>query len=163
MSIRKREWTTSKGVERQAWVVDYVDQNGERHIKTFAKKKDAQAWAPKVVVEVQQGTHTADSSSITVKEAADIWIEAVKQGRGDHGPAEASTLRQYRYHADTYIVPQLGKVKLSRLSRARVMAFRDGLLKDISRPLAKKVLTSLKGILNEARDRGLVGNDPRPA
>ena len=36
------------------------------------------------------------------------------------------------------------------------MAFRDGLLASLSRPLAKKVLTSLKGILSEAQDRGLV-------
>lgn len=30
MSIRKRQWTTGKGVERTAWVVDYVDGKGVR-------------------------------------------------------------------------------------------------------------------------------------
>ena len=39
MSVRKRRWETSKGEEKTAWVVDYVDQQSERHIKTFAKKK----------------------------------------------------------------------------------------------------------------------------
>ena len=36
MSVRKRAWITSKGSQREAWVVDYVDQNGERHLETFA-------------------------------------------------------------------------------------------------------------------------------
>ena len=41
MLIRKRSWTTSKGQPKEAWVVDYVDQAGRRHLKTFARKKDA--------------------------------------------------------------------------------------------------------------------------
>lgn len=159
MSVRKRTWE-SGGETKTAWVVDYKDQDGKRRLKTFAKKKEADVWAPQAAVEVQRGTHTPDSASITVKEAADIWIEAVRRGRGDHGPAESSTLRQYEYHRDTYIVPQIGKEKLSKLSKARVVSFRDALLGDISRPLAKKVLTSLKGILNEARHRGYIAHDP---
>jgi hypothetical protein len=39
MSIRKRAWKTAKGVEKQAWTVDYVDQAGARQIKTFGRKK----------------------------------------------------------------------------------------------------------------------------
>ena len=30
MSIRKRAWTTSKGIEKTAWMVDYVDAKGTR-------------------------------------------------------------------------------------------------------------------------------------
>lgn len=81
-------------------------------------------------------------------------IDAVARGRGDRGPAEASTLRQCRYHVDNYIVPKLGRLKLSRLTKDRVMAFRNELLAEVSRPLARKILTSLKGILSEAVDRG---------
>ena len=42
MSVRKRIWKTAKGVEKEAWVVDYVDkvEGGKRRLKTFAKKKD---------------------------------------------------------------------------------------------------------------------------
>src|SRR5262249_60332989 len=28
---------------KEAWVVDYRDQRGERHLKTFARKKEAEA------------------------------------------------------------------------------------------------------------------------
>ncbi len=44
MAIRKREWTTGKGERKVAWVVDYKDQHGKRRLKTFQRKKDAEAW-----------------------------------------------------------------------------------------------------------------------
>src|SRR5262249_37191470 len=52
MSVRKREWTTNQGEEREAWIVDYADQDGDRHIRTFAKKKDADAYHDTVRVDV---------------------------------------------------------------------------------------------------------------
>ena len=41
MSVRKRAWTTRLGERKEAWIVDYIDQQGARHIHTFARKKDA--------------------------------------------------------------------------------------------------------------------------
>ena len=43
MSVRKRTWKSPNGETKEAWVVDYVDQHGERHLKTFARKRDADA------------------------------------------------------------------------------------------------------------------------
>jgi integrase len=37
MSVRKRQWTTGKGVPKEAWVVDYADTNGKRRLKTFPR------------------------------------------------------------------------------------------------------------------------------
>jgi len=156
MSVRKRRWLTSKGEPKEAWVVDYVDGQGERRLKTFQKKRDADAFSATVTVEVRQGTHIADSESVTAKEAAEIWYTAVKNGRDGRDPAEASTLRQYRTHIDLHIVPRIGKVKLSKLNARTVGSFRDELLQDLSRPMARKVLTSLKGIVGEAQSRDLV-------
>ncbi len=65
MLVRKRTWITS-GEPKEAWVVDYVDkvEGGKRRLKTFAKKKDATAFAATATVEVRRGIHTADSASI---------------------------------------------------------------------------------------------------
>lgn len=68
MSIRKRSWKTSKGEAREAWVVDYVDQAGKRHLKTFARK-EADAYRIAAGHQISQGTYTADSQSITVADA----------------------------------------------------------------------------------------------
>ena len=157
MSVRKRTWTTSKGEERRRGSCQYLDvgrRQVEDHIKTFATKGEAKEWAATTHTDVKRGTHVVDSKSMTIKEAAEIWIKAVAAGRKGRGPAEASTLRQCRYFVDRYIVPELGRVKLSKLTKARVIQFSDELVERApSRSTAKKILGSLKGILNEAVHR----------
>src|SRR5262249_5188943 len=65
--------------------------------------------------------------------------------------AERSTIRQYRHHTSLHILPRLGRTKLSDLSPATVERSRDDLLKSLSRPMAKKVLTSFKSLLRAAK------------
>ena len=152
MSVRKRAWTTSKGEKKEAWIVDYSDQDGDRHIRSFAKKKDADKYHATVTVDVDKGLHTAPSKSITVAVAAESWIKLVEaNGMRGHGPAERSTIRQYRQHIDHHIVPRIGAINLAKLTQTRVETFRDDLLAELSRPLARKVLTSLKSLLKAAR------------
>jgi integrase len=153
MSIRKRTWSTAKG-EQVAWVVDYKDGDGKRRLKTFKKKKDAEAWAPQAAVEVRRGVHTPDSASITVNEAAENWLKtAEKVGR------ERSTIAQYEQHVKYHIAPRIGTMKLSRLSTPGVEAFKDDLLGSVSRPMAKKVLASVKALLSDAQRRGSVAQN----
>src|SRR5271166_426475 len=108
-SIRKRVWK-SRGVERSAWVVDYFDRtsSGQRRLKTFATKKEAEHWATTALYEVQQGIHTPSGSSLTVAKAMDLWIEHCEAEK-----LEKSTLRQRRQHARLHIKPFLGEVKLA--------------------------------------------------
>ena len=40
MSVRKRTWTRN-GTTKESWVVDFVDANGKRRLKTFKTKGDA--------------------------------------------------------------------------------------------------------------------------
>jgi integrase len=160
-TVRKREWE-SGGQTKRAWVADYFDHhldadhpNGHRHIKTFKTQKAAKAWLVGTQHEVKQGIHTPESTSITVAAAADIWIE-----RGEREKLERSTLHQYRIHVARHIKPsRIGNEKLARLSTPAIEAFRDDLLKNCSRPLARKVLASLKGIVSEAQRRGLVAQN----
>ena len=143
MSVRKRTWTTSKGEQKEAWIVDYSDQDGDRHIRSFTKKKDADKYHAIVTVDVDKGLHTAPSKSVTVAEAAESWIKLVEaNGMRGHGPAERSTIRQYRQHIDLHIVSRIGGVNLAKLTQARVEIFRNDLLAELSRPLARKVFTS---------------------
>jgi integrase len=153
-SVRKRTWGNKDG-EQTAWVADYFDQSGKRHIKTFDTKKAASAWLVEAQGEVNRGVHTPENASISVGEAADIWL-----AKGELENLERSTLRQYKNHVDLHIKPsRIGSEKLAKLSTPLIEAFRDDLLKKLSRPLARKVLTSLKGILSEAQRRGLVAQN----
>jgi integrase len=146
MSVRKREWTTRLGEKRQAWLVDYIDQDGDRHIQTYGRKKDADAHHDKVRVDVRHGVHTAASKSETVAEAAERWLNRVEaEGR------ERGTLAQYRQHVNLHIAPRIGRYKLAHLTPARVESFRDDLLANLSRPMARKVLTSFKSLLKAGK------------
>lgn len=152
-SIRTRTWQ-SGGEEKTAWIADYFDQGGKRHIKTFPRQKDAKDWLVTAQGEVQRGVHTAESVSISVAEAAKLWLE-----KGELEKLERSTLRQYNNHVLLHINPLLGREKLARLSTPVVESFRDTLLRKGSRPMARKVLASLKSILGEAQRRGLVAQN----
>src|SRR6185437_13469874 len=98
MSVRKRAWTTSKGVEKEAWVVDYVDQAGKRRLRTFTKKKAADNFAATANVEIRAGVHTADSASITIREAGKFWLET-----GENAGLERTTVDAYRQHLKLHI------------------------------------------------------------
>lgn len=154
MAVRKRTWTTKRGERREAWIVDYADQDGDRHIETFQRKKDADARHDAVRVDVRAGIHTAASKSVTVEEAAENWIAAATLNK-----RERTTLRQYRQHLALHIGPRLGREKLANLTAPRIIVFRDELLGHLSRSLARKVLTSLKSILSNAQCRGDVAQN----
>jgi integrase len=154
MSVRKRTWVTRRGERREVWIVDYSDQQGDRHIHTFARKKDADEYHATVKVDIRHGVHTAASRSISVGQAADDWIGYIElEGR------ERSTVKQYRQHAELHIKPRLGRERLAKLTIPRINAFRDDLLAHMSRALAKKVLTSLKSLLRDAQRRGNVAQN----
>jgi integrase len=152
-TVRKRTWK-SGGESKTSWVADYSDQGGKRHLKTFPTKKAADAWLVTTRHQVSQGTHTPEYASVTVAEAAGLWIR-----RGEVEKLERSTLAKYRNHVDLHIVPVLGGEKLARLSAPAVERFRDDLLGRLSLPMAKKVLGSLKAIISEAQRRGLVAQN----
>jgi integrase len=164
MSVRKRAWTTSKGEDKEAWVVDYVDQAGKRRLKTFAKKKAADNFAATANVEIRAGIHTADSASKTIAEAGKLWLET-----GDKAGLERSTLAAYRQHLKLHIEPYLGNVKLSQLSAPMVREFEDKLSRgDMpegappqprTRVMVRKVRVSLSSLLSDAQERGLVSRN----
>jgi integrase len=145
MSIRKRTWTNKQGTISERWLVDYVDQDGTRCAKNFKLKKDADRYHAQVNVEVHQGIHTAPSKSPTIAEAAEKWLQRIEARK-----RERSTIRQYQQHRD-HIVKRIGSVKLAQLTPSAVEDFRDRLQLDLSRPLARKVLTSFKSILKVSK------------
>src|SRR6516165_5390505 len=103
---------------QESWIVDYSDQGGKRHIKTFGKKnggkKAADAYVITVGHQLREGTHTAPSKSITVLEAAGNWLKHVeREGR------ERATLAQYGQHVHRHLKP-LHHFKLASLTTPRI-------------------------------------------
>ena len=151
MSVRRRTWSVN-GEQREAWVADYVDQNGNRHIKTFPRRRDAESFHAVARVEVAKGIHTADRRSPTIAEAGELWIQS-------SAGLERSTLHSYRGHLRLHISPLIGHVRLSQLTAPMVRAFEDRLGATRSPAMVRKVLVSLGAIVADALDRGLVAQN----
>src|SRR3954447_7196932 len=102
-SIRKRTLPSGKA----CWQVDHRDGGGKRRSRQFPTKKSADAFMVTARHEVASGIHTPDSTSVTVADAASLWIErCAANGR------EATTIKQYRTHVDLHIKPRIGTEKL---------------------------------------------------
>jgi len=145
-----------KGVERQAFVVDYVDQSGTRRHKTFRTQKAAKDFEASSRIEVKEGTHVADSASVTVGQAGELWITTAEaQG------LERTTLEQYQQHLRLHIMPFIGRTKLSKLNAPLIRAFADRLQEEgRSSTMVKYIIRSLGGLLSDAQERGLIIRNP---
>ena len=151
MAVRKREWTTRKGEEWMAWVADYFDQEGVRRLRTFKRKKDAEAFHAKTSVEVVEGTHVAEVATVSVKEAGQLWLQSCEADGLERG-----TLLQYRQHLELHINPFIGSVLLSEVSVPLVRGFQDRLREEGRSPaMIDKVTRSLGSLLVGAQERGL--------
>jgi integrase len=152
MSVRKREWVSPKGEAKEAWVVNYVDGGGTRRLKTFKRKKDADAYQATVTVDLMDGVHTAERASPTVKEAGELWLKT-----GEADGLERATQDVYRQHLTYHIAKFLGALRLSELTVPRVRTFQDELRREGRSPaMVRKAITSLGSILADAQERGLV-------
>jgi integrase len=156
MGVRKRNWITKGGEAKSAWVVEYTDAKGTRRLKTFPKKKDADAFDATTKVEIRDGVHVADSASITIEQAGKFWLAT-----GEANGLERTTLEQYRQHVNLHIVPLIGSRLLSRANVPDIRAFEDE-MRDTGRSpaMVKKVRGSLGAIFADAQERGLATRNP---
>jgi integrase len=152
MSVRKRTWVTRRGEAREAWVVNYTDQQGARHLKTFERKKDADTYRATVNVDVRAGVHT--SGKHTLAEAGAKWIQ------DGEGRLEPATVESYQQHLNNHIAPLIGAVKLSQFTVPLVREFMDKLRSQGRSPdMIKRVVGDLSSILADAQERGWVSQN----
>src|SRR5919106_918418 len=140
--------------KRCTYICDFFDQQGVRRQKSFKRRKDADSFMVTTRAQVQTGVYTPESTSATVGEAIDLWIERAVAEQLEHG-----TRGQYAQHKAHILALIDGSTKLAKLTQARVEQLRDDLLKAHSRPMARKILASFKGVLREAKRRGLVAQN----
>jgi integrase len=154
MSVRKRTWENG-GAIKEAWIVEYRGTDGKPHIKTFQKKREADAYHAVVGISVRSGLHVADSQSKTVGEAARAYL--------DHCATtglERTTLVYYTQHVELHLLPVLGtSLRLSQLTLPALRAFEDKLGVDRSPVMVRRVIGTLGRILADAQERGWVSHN----
>jgi hypothetical protein len=157
MSVRKREWTTKKGEERSAWVLDYKDRSGVRRTETFERKKDADKRAIEIGADIRGGVHVPRSGSITVAEAGENWV-----ARAERAGRERGTVEQYRGHLFHINHPTygVGAIKLADLTAPQVAKFDADLHKaGVSEAMRRKLIVSLRSLLRIAMVEGNVNRN----
>lgn len=152
MAVRKRTWNAPDGKEKTAWVADYKDATGKRRLKTFDRKKEADAFELTAKGEVRDGVHVADSATATVEAAGALWIKSTKAAG-----LEQSSVEDYERLLRLHIVPFIGSLKLTALTTARLRAYEDELQENgRSSSMTKRTVSALGTLLADAQERGLV-------
>lgn len=146
--------------------VHYTDPiTGKRRTKSFPRRKDAVAFieSPKVFAEY-------GARQTTFGTAIDNWLETCRlHGRKGREPVAKSTLRQYEGHAKILVsadIPHggshlvLGECRLEKVDKALCKSIRLHLIETYSWQYARKLLTSIKSILAQAREDDLMHHVP---
>ncbi len=164
MAVKVREW---KG----AWWL-FVDHRGRRKAKRVgvgkAGKKSAELAAIRIQARLAEGGDLSmlDPPAVvpTLKAYAARWLEGVAALR-----CQPSTVELYRHRLDTRLLPALGALPLTAITRERIKAvvaeqFRAGSLKIEGRSISPKtlraVMSTLITILNSAVEDGLIPSNP---
>lgn len=111
---------------RGAWVADFRDQNGRRHIETpkgtfetlALQKRAAQELLQKRLSEVESHSFTANRQRMTFEQLAQAWIKS-KVRIGD------TTLSDYHITLDCFLLPYFGARKAESLARLDLETFRS--------------------------------------
>ena len=129
--------------------------DGKQHIKTFARRREADAYHAVVGVNVRRGHHVADSQSPTLGDAAQTYLD-----RCANAGIERTTLDYYSQHVKLHLLPVFGaNLRLSQLTLPVLRAFEDKLAVDRSAVMVRRVLGTLGRILADAQERGLLAHN----
>ena len=137
-SVAKRTWTY-KGETKTAWVVRYTDQLGKRRLKTFDMKKEAGKYRTKVELEIEKGVHTADTASITVRDAAKQYLRHV-ENRVREGELCEGSYRNYKTIIKNRILPQFGTIKLTALNAPAIHRWIEDMRYGGAKPIGPRAL-----------------------
>lgn len=152
--IRKR-----KGKKGTTYQVRYPSRSTKSGyaFRTFDTLKEARAFRDE-----QRGSALAgpvDCSIRTVHQAIERWLDiCLKEGRDGRDPVTSYTHKTYERRGE--IMKEYGWDKpLADLQTPDVVAFRSWLLRNYSRDLARKTLTSFHAVIKEMAMRGHIASN----
>jgi integrase len=138
-------------------------KDGKKLRKTFRNLAEAKGWRNDAASAVRGGT-LRSPSRVTLREGAETWLNGAEDGtvRNRSGdPYKPSTLRSYRASLEQRVLPELGAVRLSALTRVEVQDFADRLQTEGLDPSTiRNTLMPLRAICRRALARGEMTLNP---
>lgn len=125
--------------------------------KSFKTRKEALAFRENAGARADSAPRRADIR--TVAQGVQKWLDICeKEGRNGREPVTKYTLANYEYRAAIINVYEW-QSDLAELTKPDVVEFRSWLLKNYSRAVAGKVLTSFHSMIREMIERGVLQRD----
>jgi integrase len=163
MGVKVRE--KEKG-SKVFWL--FIDYNRQRKAKRVGDKKAAELAAVKIRAKLAEGDTSvfrhAPATVPTFAEYAERWLTDVAALR-----CQPSSLEQYRLRLRTRVLPHLGRLPLTAITKERIKAlvgfeFRAGSRisedRGISSATVQAFMQTLVAVLNSAVDDGLINSNP---
>lgn len=175
-SIRKRRWKTATGERREAFFVDFYDNNGQRDRRQFATRREADDFRIEIEGQIRGGSYRAEAAKITVVELAKRFLKYCEGRRDRRERMSRRNYEVYEGHIYNYICPDtarhakrkapkrlikftdgIGAVTLTELTKRCLGKFRDDLrAAGVSVPTTRKIIGTLKVMLEYAIDQDLI-------
>ena len=150
-TVRKRTWANGT---QEAYCWRYKDAGGKIRQYQHHNKHVVEAFKRKTEQELEAGIHVAARASITIAQAAALYLEDVATRIG------AVTLENYETLTRNYIVPKLGAKRLVDLTGPTLQYYVDNLVGEGFSPnQIHKAKMVLGQIVTFSARRGLVGHN----
>jgi len=146
--------------KKRPYQVRFVDLSTKTGFgyKSFMLLKKARVFAANK--ELEENNLSFDRSIQSVEQAVNKWLDICETiGRDGREPVEPETLVEYVRRANI-IKKYNWREKLQDLRSPDIVKFRNWLLKNFSRDLARRTLSSFHSILIEMNLQGYMNNDP---
>lgn len=121
-------------------------------MKTFDKKKDADAFRVQVESEITQGVHTAYNESVTFDKAVEEFIRDCYR-RQKLGDITLSGVKGYEYRLEHYTLPKFAKRRVSTITAAEIQAYVEELREKLAPHTIHGIYGSLHVLLSFAVSR----------
>jgi len=131
-----------------------VTLNGRRLSFTARTRRECQEWLKKTIGQIDDGM-TYASTRITLEEFLTSWLISSKASK------RPRTLAHYQQLARTYILPNLGKIKIRDLQPDQIQRLYDKLLaQGVGIYTVLKIHTALHSALGQAVRTGIIVRNP---
>lgn len=150
-----------RGKSGKRFGISYRDASGRLHQRIVSNnRQEAEREYRRVMDEIDRGVFLSDGGKITLGEYSSSWLSSKKVD------VRPTTWRAYRTHVNNYIIsPQYGiaSVRIRALNLTQLKAFKvfiGGPDSHLSPKTVNSILTTLGGILEEAKLEGHISSNP---
>jgi integrase len=154
-----RACSCEPGFQAQVW--SSKDQKTIR--RTFRSFSEARAWRSQTMTALREGTIRAPSRT-NLRQAATEWLTAANAGvvrtrSGDQ--YKPSALRSYEQSLNTHVLPRLGRLRLSAISRVTIQDLVDEMVSAGAAPsTTRNAVLPLRAIYRRAIARSQIMVNP---